>query len=62
MELFTNDLGQGNVEYPLFGFHKLCKCPHDVGGVSKYICMCEDPHTCAGVLAVAKDMAEAAQS
>ncbi len=45
------------MEYPLFKHNDKCDNARYVGGVSKYLCECEQPTECAGVKAVALDEA-----
>lgn len=45
-------------EYPLWDHYQLCPTARFVGGVSKWLCECQKPGECAGVLAVAKENAE----
>lgn len=42
-----------SAEYPLFDQFHLCKSARYVGGTSNYLCECQSPLTCPGVLKVA---------
>ena len=52
----------GGTEYPLYNHHDLCPTARFVGGVSRYLCECKEPHKCHGIQATSRDIADTRKS
>ena len=55
LKFVTNQTARGT-EWPLWNYDYKCPCKVYVGGVSRFLCRCDEPQKCPGVIAIAEQV------